>query len=225
MEEGAVELLFGDDWESDPFVYSLYADLLDAHVGQEALVAWLRRAGVSRHYSERIAELAVGERRQGRVQAIFILRQRPARGPELDEFGPRLVWFDNYFECALRLWELGCLDIDGVFDVVADLGFNPAQTAASFDAMCDHGGVERARLGPVRRQLVAAGVMQPVAPGSLASRASAAFRRPFASRLGKRSRPFLPNYTRLVDRWSYRGRKERSHEAETADSRADDGRQ
>ena len=29
--EGSRELLFGDDWESDPLTYSLYADVVDGH--------------------------------------------------------------------------------------------------------------------------------------------------------------------------------------------------
>ena len=51
------ELLFGDDWESDPLIYSLYADVLDGRLGWPALEALLERAGVNQHrYLQSIRE-------------------------------------------------------------------------------------------------------------------------------------------------------------------------
>ena len=222
--EGSIELLFGDDWESDPFVYSLYADVVEGRVNEATVSDLLRRAGVSRHYRDRIVELMDGTRLPAMVGGIFILRQRPARAGDLDAFGPRLVWFDNYFECALRLWDLRLLDTDGVFEVLADIGFNPAQTAVSFEAVCERGPGDRARLAPLRRVLTGAGVMDVVPAARWWQRAGgflqrSAWRAPRALATGP-----LPDYARLVERWSYRGRKEKQHEEEGVDRRADDGR-
>jgi hypothetical protein len=222
--EGSVELLFGDDWESDPFVYSLYADIVEGRVDEPTVSDLLQRGGVSRHYRERILALIDGTRLPAMVGGIFILRQRPARAGDLDAFGPRLVWFDNYFECALRLWDLRLLDTDGVFEVLADIGFNPAQTAVSFEAVCERARGDRARLAPLRRALLGAGVMDPVAPAPLLERIGTVLQRtvwraPRALAAGP-----VPDYGRLVERWSYRGRKEAHHEEDDVARRADDRR-
>jgi hypothetical protein len=219
---GRVELLFGDDWESDPFVYSVYADILDGRLTGTEVAELLRRAEVSRHYRDRILELMADERPTAHVAAIFVLRQRPARAVDLDAFGERLVWFDNYFECALKLWDLGVLDVDGIFEVLADIGFNPAQTAVSFDAVCARSRVERARLAPVRRALLRAKVMAPVSRARLHATAWAALRRRFERPLSSQ-KSAVPDYGRLVERWSYRGRKEAVYEPEKDDPRAHDG--
>ena len=219
---GRVELLFGDDWESDPFVYSVYADILDGRLSETDVAELLRRAEVGRHYRDRILELVADKRPTAHVAAIFVLRQRPARASDLNAFGERLVWFDNYFECALKLWDLGVLDMDGVFEVLADIGFNPAQTAVSFDAVCARSRVERARLAPVRRALLRAKVMDPVAKAPLARTFWAVLRRRFDHPLGSQQRA-MPDYARLVERWSYRGRKEAVYEPETVDRSAHDG--
>jgi hypothetical protein len=218
---GRVELLFGDDWESDPFVYSVYADILEGRLTETDVAELLRRAEVGRHYRDRILELLRDERPPARVGAIFVLRQRPARAADLDAFGERVVWFDNYFECALKLWDLGVLDLDGVFAVLAHIGFSPAQTAVSFDAVCGRARVERARLAPVRRALLRAKVMAPVARAGVGRTVWAALRRRFEQPLSHESS--VPDYGRLVERWSYRGRKEAVYEAEKLDRSAHDG--
>jgi hypothetical protein len=227
----SVELLFGDDWESDPFVYSLYADVVEGRVDEAAVSELLGRAGVSRHYRERILALisvqrasAQGRRLPAMVGGIFILRQRPARAGDLDAFGPRMVWFDNYFECALRLWDLRLLDSDGVFEVLADIGFNPTQTAVSFDAVCERARGDRSRLAPLRRALVGAGVMDPVAPAPLWNRIGTFLQRSVWRAPRALAPGTVPDYARLVERWSYRGRKEAHHEEEDPARRADDGR-
>jgi hypothetical protein len=219
---GAVEVLFGDDWESDPFVYSLYADVLEGRVGHDDLTELLRRAGVSRHYAERIAELVAADPPHVRVAAIFILRQRPARAADLQAFGPRLVWFDNYFECALKLWVLGMLDKQAVLDVLKDVGFNPAQAAVAFEAVCQRSEADHAALAPIRRMLTRAGAMGAVEAAPLGRRISAALLRRFArGGLGANGTPV--DYAQLVERWSARGRKEAMHDDAKADPRADDG--
>jgi hypothetical protein len=218
---GRVELLFGDDWESDPFVYSLYADILTGRVGAERVADLLQRAEVGRHYRERILELVAQDRPRAHVAGVFILRQRPARACDLESFGARLRWFDNYFECALSLWELGVLDLAGVRAVLADIGFNPAQAAVSFDAVCARNGGARARLAPVSRALVRAGVMGPVARAPVAHMLAAALRRWFRRGRLVAFDEFVPDYAELVERWSYRGRKEAANEQQESGDHAD----
>jgi len=219
---GRVELLFGDDWESDPFVYSLYADVLEGRLTEAAVAELLQRAEVSKHYRERLLELVAEERPRARVGTIFILRQRPATAADLDGFGKRLVWFDNYFECALKLWEIGALDVKGVFDVLADMGLDATQAATAFEAVCSRARAQRAALAPLRRALVRCGAMNRVARAPLGRTLLAALRRRLTTgSLGVRDEA-IPDYARLVDRWSHRGRKEAVHDPEQVGRSADD---
>lgn len=221
--ERAVELLFGDDWESDPYVYSLYADVLAGRIEDERVAELLRRADVSRHYAERIGELIAAKRPSAHVAWIFILRQRPARATDLEAFGKRLVWFDNYFECALKLWVLGLLDLPGVFEVLTSVGFDPAQAALSFEAVCKRSEADRPRLAPVRRALMRTGAMDPVWAGPLHARLSAAILRRFVRGRFGLNEATAPDYDQLVERWSYKGSKEAIYGDAKADHRPDDG--
>jgi len=218
---GSVELLFGDDWESDPFVYSLYADVLAGRLDRDAVGEILQRAQVSRHYVDSILDLVDTARPPTEVGAIFILRQRPARAGDLDAFGPRLVWFDNYFECALRLWDARVLDTNGVLEVLADAGFNPAQAAASFEAVCERTPIVRARLARLARALKRAGVLDAVARPTVGQRISAALESVLV-RFGRNDDRAPADLAQLVGRWSYRGRKEALHEEQRPDHRVDD---
>jgi len=117
MSSDTIEYLFGDDWESDPFVYSLYADVLSGRVGKEEVGVVLARARVHRHYVARIMghfEWLAEAGPRHRVGEIFILRQRRAPAFELEGLGPRLAWFDNYFECSLALYVRALVDLEAV---------------------------------------------------------------------------------------------------------------
>lgn len=208
LPAGTRELLFGDDWESDPFVYSLYADILEGRIGRDRAVALLECADVNRACIARIAGLIDEDRPALRVAGVFILRQRPAAPSDLDGFGVRTMWFDNYFECALGLYANGHLDSREVLDVANSVGMTSGDVAASFDAVCARGAVAREWLSPVRRELVVCGLMDRVAGGRWLGRLAALVQR-LLGRPPARLRlpPAMPNYDHLVTRWSYRGRK------------------
>jgi hypothetical protein len=213
MRPEVIECLFGDDWESDPFVYSLYADLLDGRVAPAELFAVLERAGVHRHYVDRIRAhvdwLEHGARRH-RVMTIYILRQRRVSAESLAPFGPRLVWFDNYFECALNLWARALIGLPAVVEILANVQLDPAAATASFTAAAGRPPLQVGHLEPVRKRLLSEGLISTVAKGRLPERANAAVRRAFrlpsmpSDRLGP-----PPRYGAIVDLWSHRARKER----------------
>ncbi len=206
---GATEYLFGDDWESDPFIYSLYADIVARRVGPELALEVLDVAGVHRQHSRAVRSLLAEPLPRFRVGGVFILRQRPLPAQSLSAFGRRLVWFDDYFQCALRLYGAGLLDVGGVVDVARDIGLPPSELAASFAAADAHRTVGRGRVGSARRRLVAAGMMLPVARGGWFARGASGVRRT----LGQPTEPLggasaLPDYVALARQWSYRGRKD-----------------
>lgn len=212
LEPGAREFLFGDDWESDPYVYSLYADLLAGRIAPAALKAALERAGVHRHYLARIEpHLAwVEEDSHHEVGGIFILRQRRVLPVELEALGPRLAWFDNYFECALMLYVRGLIAAESVVEVARQTGISARAIAVSFAAAAGRRGMDRGYLEAPRRALERAGLMKPTKPGPMRTRFATAVRRA----LGRAPMPAprrvaVPDYVTLVDTWSHRRRKER----------------
>lgn len=212
IDAGAREFLFGDDWESDPFVYSLYADLLAGRIAPATLEAVLERAGVHRHYVGRIeSHLSwIEEAPRHTVGGIFILRQRRVLPVELETLGARLAWFDNYFECALCLYARGLVSAEAVVEVARESRLPQRAVGASFASASERQGMDRGYLEVPRRGLIRAGLMKPVAPGRFGARAAAAIRRA----LGGASTPrtahsAVPDYMTLVDGWSHRRRKER----------------
>jgi hypothetical protein len=209
VRPGTTEYLFGDDWESDPFIYSFYADIVARRVGPQLALEVLDAAGVHRQHSRAVKNLLAEPLPRFRIGGVFILRQRPLPAQSLNAFGRRLVWFDDYFQCALRLYGAGLLDVGGVVDVARDIGLPPSELAASFAAADAHRMVGRGRVGSPRHRLVSAGMMLPVARGGWFARGASTARRS----IGRPTEPLggvsdLPDYVALARQWSYRGRKE-----------------
>lgn len=212
LDPGAREFLFGDDWESDPYVYSLYADLLAGRIAPATLKAALERAGVHRHYVARIEpHLAwIEESPRHEVGGIFILRQRRVLPVELEALGSRLAWFDNYFECALALYARGLVAPESVVEVARQTGLSTRGIGASFAAVAARPGMDRGYLEAPRKALVLAGLMKPTKRGRLRKRVATAIRRTLGRAPMPCSRDFaVPDYMTLVDTWSHRRRKER----------------
>src|SRR4029453_8402424 len=96
------EVLFGDDWESDPLIYSLYADVMNGALAPEQLVEIIARLGVDAAAVERIAAAArrVPEETPGEVARIFINLERRTPPGRFHAFGSRLVPAFNYLQTA-----------------------------------------------------------------------------------------------------------------------------
>ena len=141
---GAHELLFGDDWESDPLTYSLYADVMAGVLPADALGTVLRRIGVDPLVVPELTTLAA-ELGAGVVERIFINLARRTPPQALRVFGPRLAPTFNYFQTALVLAGMGRLDASDVAGIA--------------DALVSRHGYTSRRLGYslddlVRRKLV-----------------------------------------------------------------------
>lgn len=214
-----VEFLFGDDWESDPLIYSLYADALERRLDWPRLAGLLDGAGVQEGaYRNAIREALAAPGPERSVRAICILRARPRRAAEFEPFGPRLYWFDNYLECAFILHALGDLEARSIAEVAVSSGADEDAVAAAFEAVCTRWTrLTREHLSVARRELVESGVMAPVRAGSLWKRLRTRWRvsqglppmkpEPLAE---------MPDYDFLVTAWSHRARREKdaAHEHE-----------
>jgi len=118
---GTTEYLFGDDWESDPLIYSLYADIISGAIGREELGRILVALHVAPDLAAIADELTEHVDRDDAVRRIFInlARRTPPRG--FHPYGPRLVPTFNYLQTAACLFEEGVLDIPAVSAVVSAL--------------------------------------------------------------------------------------------------------
>lgn len=115
------EYLFGDDWESDPLIYSLYADVLGGRVFPADLRAILERIRVDRPLVEEALHLCETVERSEAVARIFINLERRTPPATFHSYGSRLVPTFNYFQTAACLYQDGALDEGGVATVVRSL--------------------------------------------------------------------------------------------------------
>jgi hypothetical protein len=140
VAHGAREVCFGDDAESDAFIYSLYGDLLRGRVQRTQLEEILGRAGTYPDDAARTVALfesvyaraqddgppaaAFPERSPFRdeiVGRIFIHLDRRSPPRRFDRYGVRLVPIYNYFQAALVLHEDGRLAADAVVRVAVEM--------------------------------------------------------------------------------------------------------
>jgi hypothetical protein len=128
------EVCFGDDAESDAFIYSLYGDLLGRRVSRPLLEEILRRANVYPDDLTRTIALfeslptsaapppnAATAPEVPTLQRIFIHLDRRSPPSRFDRYGPRLVPIYNYFQAALVLYEDSRLQSDAVVRVAVEM--------------------------------------------------------------------------------------------------------
>ncbi len=119
------EYLFGDDWESDPLIYSLYADVLSGGIDLETLKRILvavdvRKASVLRILDR--AEVLFGTAPDA-VEQIYINLERRTPPSRFRAYGPRVVPTFNTLQAAASLYQSRRLELDDVIDVArAQLG-------------------------------------------------------------------------------------------------------
>jgi hypothetical protein len=193
---GTRELLFGDDWESDPLTYSLYADVVAGTLALEALDPLLLRIGVDPAVVPEVHALAAPVAGLGGVDRICINLERRTAPASFARYGPRLLPTFNYFQTALVLAADGWLD--------------PADVAAVAHGLATRAGYTQRRLENsladlVRRGLLAAHVTHrltaPVrAAGLLPALPRGAWLARLRTRLaGRRARTGLPPMTGALD--------------------------
>ena len=139
------EILFGDDAETDAFVYSLYADLSAGRVGMDVLTQVLQRAAVRAEDIPDLLRLAGRLPRRDHCLRIFIHLDRISSLEAFGEYGKRVVPFYNYFQPAVVLVEMGALEAKAALRVAAELvidqAFSPEALLASFVEIARRGHV------------------------------------------------------------------------------------
>ncbi len=121
MPLGAHEILLGDDLETDPITYGLYADVLSARVPTGDLARVLRLNGVGHADAAHIERLR-RELQPGRgVRRAFIRLERHQDTDDFLHFGPGVIGCRGAFQMAVCHWRMGLISISGVGRVAAAL--------------------------------------------------------------------------------------------------------
>jgi hypothetical protein len=140
------EILFGDDAETDAFIYSLYADLCAGRVDASMLMQVLEQAASSEEDVAKLLLLLGRLPKRDHCRRIFIHLDRMSALDRFEVYGPRVCPFYNYFQPALVLLEMGALDAKAALRVGAELVIDQAFTSDALTASF----VELARRGQVR---------------------------------------------------------------------------
>jgi hypothetical protein len=115
------ESCFGDDAESDGFIYSLYADIISGRVSRSLLEDLLERAGTYEDDAQRAVSLAGTLPPGDAVGRIFIRLDRHSPTSRFDRYGERLVPIYNYLQAAAVLWQDGQLGAPAVARVALEM--------------------------------------------------------------------------------------------------------
>jgi len=139
------EILFGDDAETDAYVYSLYADLCAGRVGVDVLANVLEQSAVSEDEAPELVRQASRIPRRDHCLRIFIHLDRISSLDPFSEYGTRVCPFYNYFQPAVVLAEMGAIDAKAALRVAAELvidqAFSPEALLASFVEVARRGHV------------------------------------------------------------------------------------
>lgn len=148
LPHGAIENLIGDDLETDPLTYALYADVLAGRIPARDLYRILRLNGVI----EGDAEAIVTARRRlspGRgVKRAYIRMERYTDPDVFLDYGPGVIGCRGPFQMAAVLMLEGSVSEDGVLRVAESLlqrGLPPEQLNERLRDLC-----RRALLSPDR---------------------------------------------------------------------------
>ena len=197
---GAAELLFGDDWELDSLIYSLYADLVAGRLLPARLAPILRRIRVDPHLVDDILTLAGRAAGSERVARIFINLERRSPPATFRLFGPRVVPTFNYFQTAAVLGADGYLDAEDVARVgrvlLEGAGYTARRLENSLGDLVRRGVLIPAAADALGARLRAAGVLPPDGTGAPWRRVLGALRR---LRRGRRTRAGAAGQTPALD--------------------------
>ncbi len=207
----ARELLFGDDWESDSLIYSLYADILGGRLPRERLLPLLRRIRVDALLVDEILVLASRAAGLDFVERIFINLERRTPPGTFRLFGSRVVPTFNYFQTAAALTADGHLDVEDVALVgralVESAGYTPRRLENSLGDLVRRGHLTPAAAVSLATPLRAAGLLPPSPAaasrwrrvGVALTRLGRRRRRPAATAVAAAREPAAIDYNAVLD--------------------------
>ncbi len=159
----AEEVLFGDDAETDAFVYSLYADLIAGRVSEPVLKQVLSSAQVYPDDAQRVMRAWKRIPQADPVRRIFIHLDRLTPPAYFTRYGPRVVPVFNYFQAALVLMADGHLTAPQVIKIAVEMvqtaGYNLLTLSNSFQDLLRRGLPLHSVIQPLTQALNGPGAM------------------------------------------------------------------
>jgi hypothetical protein len=203
MPPNSHEILFGDDWESDPLIYSLYADILAGRLGNNELTELLGAVGVEPPLIDEARALVGDIEPKEVVQRIYINLERRTPPDHFRAFGPRVVPTFNYFQTAACLCGDGHLSLSSVAEVaqslIDDASYDARRLANSLDDIVRREHLQRASASEIRSELARVGILPPTRPRRRWLALRQALRRWWRARRARASTPSAPiDYRTLV---------------------------
>jgi hypothetical protein len=163
MPPHARQVLFGDDWESDPIIYSLFADLVAGRVAPSELDEILKTIGVDPRLIADAKQLAAAVAPADLVSRIYINLERRTPPSTFRRFGPRLVPTFNYLQTAACLFQDGHLTLPAVATVAEALiglsDYTPERLANSLADIERRGHLQHVNAIAVREYLAGRGMV------------------------------------------------------------------
>ena len=163
MPPHARQVLFGDDWESDPIIYSLFADLVAGRVAPSELDEILKTIGVDPRLIADAKQLAAAIAPADLVSRIYINLERRTPPSTFRRFGPRLVPTFNYLQTAACLFQDGHLTLPAVATVAEALiglsDYTPERLANSLADIERRGHLQHVNAIAVREYLAGRGMV------------------------------------------------------------------
>lgn len=162
---GARETLLGDDLETDPLTYALYADILAGRIPASDLHRILRLNGVGDTDARDIVQTRRAMRPGRGVRRAYIRMERHADPEWSLEYAPGIVGCSGAFQIAVALWKEGSVAVDGVARVAADLvqrGDAPAELSERLADLARRALVDRADVEALTGRLCPLDLLRPI---------------------------------------------------------------
>jgi hypothetical protein len=129
---GSEEILFGDDAESDAYIYSLYADTIAGKVKKETIQKIMELSHVPAKNQKQISGILEHLAHADVVKKIFIYLDKKSPTKQFDHYGSRLVPIYNYFQAALVLYNEGLITLTSLTRIILDLVFEAQYSPVIF---------------------------------------------------------------------------------------------
>lgn len=115
------EYLFGDNYENDPLIYSLYSDICSHKLTPDELKTIFEKFKIHPEDQEIIFSLIPKLNYSDSVEKIFIHLVKKTATQSFLRFGTKVVPTFNSFQAALALYDTGLIFRNSVIRVVEDL--------------------------------------------------------------------------------------------------------
>lgn len=133
------EVLFGDDAESDAYIYSLYADTIAGKTRKETVLRIMGLVHAPQINVKQVSHLLDRIESSDAVRKIFIYLEKKSPPKSFEVYGSRLVPIYNYFQAALVLYNENMMGLTSItrliLDLVFECGYTPETFANSFQDM------------------------------------------------------------------------------------------